>query len=467
MLMRYVLCLIAFSQCLFATDSEWVFPKNFLWGVATCEYQNSGSTLCPQSNWADWERQPGSIKTGETSGESTRHFFEFERTIQQIKALKCNTYRFSVEWSLVEPRKGELNYEVLERYSQFVDRLIEEGITPMITLHHFSHPMWFEELKAFEYEVNIKYFIRFAKCVFNRLSDRVKLWITINEPSVYAMGGYFLGQFPPGYKGSFFSIEHGEFELTARVLKNLMIAHAATYHVLKKQANGSSTQIGLVHQFLEFQQDPFLGQGLGRICRILNYGFHEVIYNCLKTGQFECFLLPWGGTSGRVLKPAKEMMDFIAVNYYSKPLVAWPSALIGQTTCYSNEYMTDMPYRSYPQGLIEVLRTCQRELDIPIYITENGIPDRQDTHRAQWIREHLEMVNQAIKEGIDVRGFYYWTLNDNWEWNEGYSQKFGLYEYDFEMHTPTLRTGAKEYIRIIQESQEDEQPNEALASDQD
>ena len=183
-----------------SAEEELKFPKDFKWGVATCEYQNSGSEKCPDSNWAHWEKQEGAIQTGEIAGESTCHYDNPLRTIKQIKALGCNTYRFSVEWSLIEPRQGEYAEEVIEHYSDVVDALLANGIEPMITLHHFSHPQWFEELGAFEKTENNRHLVLFAKKIFNRLSDRVKLWVTINEPGVYAAQGYYMGDFPPGTK---------------------------------------------------------------------------------------------------------------------------------------------------------------------------------------------------------------------------------------------------------------------------
>ena len=231
-----------------------------------------------------------------------------------------------------------------------------------------------------------------------------------------------------------------------------MMAHASMYGTMKREPNGRECQIGLVHQFLRFNSANILTQPM---TTHLTYVYHKGIFEFLKTGEFK-FGYRFGlGKEEMKIKKAKDMMDFIGINYYTTPLVkAEMKMSFDNTTCdeEAGEYMTDMPFRAYPKGLGEVIRECQKELGIPIYITENGAPDREDKFRKQWIHDHLKEVSDAIADGCDVRGFYYWTLNDNWEWDRGYSQKFGLYEYDFETHTPTLREGSKEYIRIIRES---------------
>lgn len=447
-MVRSILFLLALSLSLCAEENL-KFPKPFLWGVASSEYQGSGSVTCKNANWTEWEKNPEHIRSGGASKKSNRHFNVIQRTINQLKELGCNTYRFSVDWSLVEPREGVVNEAVITHYGRIINHLIKAKIQPVITLYHFSHPKWFENKGGFENEDNIKYFVRFARRIFNRYSDRVKYWITINEPGVYAMHGYFKGTFPPGKATTIF--EKGSLNLVAKVTSNLLYAHHAAYAALKNCKRGASCHVGITHQFFQCEVTD---DALKEIAQFYELGYHKMIYDCLKTGKFELSHPVWGEAGVRELKPAQKMMDFIGIDYYTSPLITLESALKKQTTCRSEngEYMTDMGYRSYPEGLKKVLKECYQDLGLPILITGCGIPDREDTHRAQWIREHLQAVHQAIQEGVIIKGFCYWTLNDCWEWNEGFSPKFGLYEYNFNTHQPKLRSGAREYMRIIQQN---------------
>jgi beta-glucosidase len=192
---------------------SFIFPSDFLWGTATAAHQVEGN--CNNNNWSNWETSIPShdysfLHSKQPAGSACEHWTRYPEDIKLMKELGVNAYRFSVEWSKIEPQPGEFNQNALTHYSTVIDSLISKGITPMITLHHFTNPIWFEELGAFEREENIQYFVRFSQKIFEEYSDRVIYWCTINEPAVYTVQGYFTGIFPP---------EKQNIRLAAKVLK--------------------------------------------------------------------------------------------------------------------------------------------------------------------------------------------------------------------------------------------------------
>ena len=225
------------------------FPNSFFWGTATASHQVEGG--CNNNNWFNWENSKNEegtpqIKDGQEAGKACDHWNLYSEDIDLIKELGVSHYRFSLEWSKIEPVRGQFNQDALDHYSTVVDELIKSKIVPVITLHHFTNPIWFDELGGFEIEKNIQIFEDFCEKVFSEYSDRVGIWCTINEPAVYSVMGYFQGVFPPGKKNP---------QLATEVLKNLLVAHTRVYNKLKTLANGSSCRIGLVKNIMQF--DPY------------------------------------------------------------------------------------------------------------------------------------------------------------------------------------------------------------------
>jgi len=413
-------------------------PKEFLWGTAVSEFQVSGAENCPDSQWADWENPE------DPSGSATDMWHKYNEDISLMKELGLNSFRFSIEWSLIEPEEGIFDQSVMEHYKEMVRALKEAEITPMVTLHHFSNPRWFEEKGAFEKEENIEDFVRFSKYVFSNLSDEVELWGTINEPTVYTLMGYMLGEFPPGKV---------DFQLAAEVLKNLLLAHVKVYQELKVMPNGDVCQIGLVHQYLKFEAYHNWNGFEVIPCLLLTNNLHKQVMNFLKTGKFS-FYIPFMANLSFEEKEAPESFDFIGLNYYSRAVISMQASLsepLG-AACYRDEIMTDMPYAMYPEGLYMAIAETSDLLGKPIYITENGIADSKDDRRAIFLERYLYALAKASEEGYDVRGYFYWSLIDNYEWAEGWKMKFGLYSLDLETKERTLRDGAKVYQKVISQS---------------
>ena len=416
------------------------FPETFLWGSASSEYQISGAKKLTNCQWAEWEKRGHpAIKGGETSGNAIEGWDRYEEDADLLTDLGLNSYRFSIDWSAIEPEEGVFNREAVVHYKDVVKALKERGIKPMITLHHFTHPIWFENKGAFEKRENIDDFVRFAEFVFSEFSDEVDLWCTINEPTVIALMGYILGEFPPGKTGIF---------LAAEVLNNMLFAHVAVYKQLKSMKNGESAQIGLVHSYLKFE--PYRGWNPIEAlpCYFFTKNLHDTVMEFFKTGEFSSMLF-----QREFVQDAPSSFDFFGLNYYSRPVVGMKFSLkeLLGPTCFPGEVMTDMPYPSYAEGFYQALVDCG-ELGKPVYVTENGIADAKDDRRELFIRKYLYALSKAIEDGVDVRGYFYWSLIDNFEWAEGWTKKFGLYECDLTTQKRTLRDGSKAYQEIVANS---------------
>jgi beta-glucosidase len=421
------------------------FPKGFVWGVASAAHQVEGHHTT--NNWADWEK--GSYPDGrphilnqEKTGIACDHWNRYPEDIRLMQELGVSSYRFSISWSKVMPQEGVVDSVAVQHYVDVCDSLLAVGIRPMVTLHHFEHPMWFERKGSFEKEENIADFVFFSEVMFAALKDRVTHWCTINEPAVFVIAAYFDGHFPPGKKDP---------KLAAVVLKNLFKAHVAVYQHLKALPGGTSAQIGIVknmHQIDPMQQWDLFDR---LIARTVNQGFNGSFISTFRDGHYR-FHFPTLVNEAEAMPDAPNTLDFVGLNYYSHNAMDFSFNLDEalKTRMYPNEVATDMEYTIYPEGLYRAIQEIS-VIGKPIIITENGIADAKDDRRGDFIRKYLYAVSKAIKDGYDVRGFHYWSLMDNFEWDLGYGQRFGLYEVDFATQQRSLRQGSKEFQRIVKE----------------
>ncbi len=422
------------------------YPDDFIWGVASAAHQVEGGHT--SNNWSNWENTSypdgrPHIARGEKCGLACDHWNRYPEDIKLMKELGVSSYRFSISWSKVMPKKGVVDTLVIRHYSDMVDSLLAAGIEPMVTLHHFEHPMWFEEMGAFEKEENIDHFVEFAAQVFIPLRDRVKYWCTINEPAVFVIAAYFDGHFPPGKQDP---------KLAAEVLKNLYLAHVKVYGKLKNLPYGERAQIGIVKNM--HQIDPMNNWNLfdRLLSRTVNQGFNGSFIGTFTTGVYH-FSFPTLVDLKVEIPNAPYSLDFVGLNYYSHNAMDFSFNLDEalKTRMYPGETPTDMDYTMYPEGLYRAIKEIS-VLNVPIIITENGVADADDDMRGEFTRKYLYAVSKAIKDGYDVRGLHYWSLMDNFEWDLGYDKRFGLYEVNFETQERTLREGSKEYQRIVREN---------------
>jgi beta-glucosidase len=438
----------------FSEDDLVHLRKVRLWGTAISEYQVSGSKICKHSNWSNWEqkrihRNHPTILDNDWSLEACNFWDNYEYYIELLQELGCNSFRFSIEWTVIEPECGNFSQEALDHYIELCNALINAGIEPIVTLHHFTHPAWFENIGGFTKEKNIKYFVRFSKYVFHALQDRVRLWCTINEIGPFVFMGYIMGSFPPGVHN---------LHMAARVMRTMLKAHCRVYKALKKMSLNPETHIGLVHQYCTFE--PHDTSLLGK-CNLLEqvpayfmtYVFNSAILHFLRTGV----LFPHNPLLRLNIPDAPQCFDFIGLNLYSRIVLKSHLKQCIKTRDFSDivkpmgrngELMTDMPYPICPESLYNAIVDLS-SLNVPIYITENGLADAQDNRRGLFITAYLKELARAIKDGYDVRGYFFWSLIDNFEWAEGYSKKFGLYRYNPLTGIGELKDGAKVYQALL------------------
>ncbi len=434
--------------------SSATFPANFQFCAATSEYQISGNScfnsICPDSNWSRYEK----LAPIEPVGRGVDHWDRYKEDVALIKQLGVTVYRCSIDWARVQPREGVYDLAVIQHYHELFDELRAHQIKPMVTLHHFVNPGWFEDKGAFEQEENIAYFVAFAQRMFAEFGAKVPYWVTINEPGVYAAQTYVTHAFPrPMSSNLGFPCNLGLGMClygAAMVVKHLMMAHVKTYEALKQMPGGQAAQIGIVHNVIHFEPyhpNNWLEQAMSSFLRSI---YSDNITKFLLTGNLG--FKTYTGTVTWQYPAIKSVQDYIGLNYYSHVLVSWHH-LKPALRPEDGEIKTDMGYGCYPEGLYRALIELA-PLGKPIYITENGLADTRDEVRDLWYKRYLYAVSLAIKQGVDVRMFCAWSLFDNFEWNLGYDKKFGLYAIDRTTFKRTLKAGA-EYLRKVAHRQAD------------
>ena len=400
------------------------FPEGFHWGTATAAHQVEGHLV---NNWTHHEQR----KNLEQSGAACDHWNRWREDFQLLTDLGMTSYRFSIEWSRIEPIEGTWNNDALAVYSNMVDDLLERGIRPVVTLHHFSHPQWWEAKGGFADRANAPHFVRYCERVFEVLSDRVETWVTINEPTVFSTMGYTLGMFPPGRRS---------LRATLRVMRNLLLAHADVYIALKKIR--PEPRIGIAKNVTLFDPKNRWSPIDWPLARLLEWFWNGAWRSGVENGR-----MFFGDVSA-----AKGTLDFVGLNYYTHVLVgpASVSLLKMKFPKRAHEVATEFGYPMYAEGLRRALDFLA-PLGVPIEITENGVADANDTLRTEHLKRHLWVLSQAIQDGHDVRSYHHWSLMDNFEWAEGYSMRFGLHHVDFETQERTLRPSGAVYKRIIEQ----------------
>ena len=383
--------------------------------------------------------------------------------INLIKKLNCNALCFDIPWTDVNPEKNVWNEEAFELFDKYIDALLKNNIEPILTLYHWVHPFWFHELGAWEKEENIAYFVRYSQEVFKRFGHKVKYWCTINEPTVISTCGYVLGTHAPGKKDHasllrpfvkdfLLSPFAHNYELAAAVLGNLFEAHIEAYEAIKAMPHGDKVMVSIIHQMAQFsphikgvcEGGLFLNPLSSMLAKYFNKIFgNKIFMDFFKTGSFR-YDIPGGKSITFVDTRAPNSLDFIGLDFYADTLFG-PAP-----ECKRGEQMTDMIcWAVRPESMYNAIKEISA-LNVPIIITENGICDAKDDRREKWIVAYNNAIAQAIDDNYDVRGYCYWSLLDNFEWNMGHNKKFGLYAVDTLSNNPlckkrTLRKGSKAY----------------------
>ncbi len=413
--------------------ATFTFPSGFLWGAATASHQAEGNNT--NNQWWAWEQEPGRIVEGQKSGLADdwwggRWREDFDRAAETGQ----NAHRMSIEWSRVQPAPDRWDQEALERYRQMVRGLLDRGLTPMITLHHFSDPLWIAERGGWENDETPRLFAAYVRQVVEALKEYVTLWVTINEPNVYAYSGYIDGVFPPG--------KH-DLEAGFRVMANMVRGHALAYaaiHTLQKQA-----QVGIALNYRSFQPArpwfPLDALAANLQHALFNQLFPRALVDGTVNYVYKRLRIP----------EAARTQDYLGINYYTRDLVAFTPSLasgFGRNTLPPGRPQSPSGFIAHvPEGLFEALKWGNR-FGLPLYVTENGVDDAEDSLRPRYLAEHIHQVWRAINFNWPVRGYFHWTLADNFEWERGWTQRFGLWNLDLQTQARIKRPSADLYAEI-------------------
>ncbi|MHA1302844.1 MAG: glycoside hydrolase family 1 protein [Candidatus Heimdallarchaeaceae archaeon] len=392
--------------------NELVFPKDFLWGSALSSHQAEG--YCINNDWWAFEQVEGRIKNNDKSGIACDHYNKFEEDFELLRGLGLNAHRLSIEWSRIVPREGEVDHDELEHYHKVFDSLKKNNLTFFVTAHHFTVPYWFARKGGFYKEKNLKYFVEYCEILAKNFPE-VEYWNTINEPNVYVAFSFLPNRFPNGHRNPFAFIP---------LLRIILKAHAKAYHILKHY--NPKAQVGIVKSMAYFEQ-KFKAKGwTKKVSSLFDAIYNQTTLNLLKTGK-----IPFTPLRKEWLR---DTTDFFGLNYYNLALVKLKLGLpVDLKLAKPEDRLTQMNWGVHPEGLYHNIMRVHNELKgIPIYITENGIATLDDEWRKEFILQHLYAIHQAIRNGANVKGYFYWASMDNFEWAEGFEPRFGLLEVDYE-----------------------------------
>jgi beta-glucosidase len=417
------------------------FPTGFLWGSATSAYQVEGNS--PYNQWSEFEQLPGVIWHGDRSGLACDWWRNAEQDFARMTQLHMNVHRLGVEWSRIEPVAGEIDHAALERYRVMLGGLRARGIRPMVALHHFTNPRWFERAGGWTQPESVVRFQKHVRTVVQALGDLCDFWLTMNEPMVYVVQSFVRGIWPPQQRN--FAAAHS-------VLAHLLLAHAAAYQAVHSLQPGA--QVSYTHALHDFRAERPQNPLDRYVAQLRAYLIDHLWVKATLDGKLHP---PLG--FGQYQPALANSFDFVAINYYTSLQVRFtpnPLVLFGRDRLAANAELSDSgqhgPYSAYqPRGLY---RHCleQSALGKPIYITENGLPDADDDQRPRWLLGHLYQLHRAIRAGCDVRGYFHWTLVDNFEWCEGWGLRFGLFDLEPQTQVRTARPSAHLFAAIAREN---------------
>lgn len=446
--------------------AEVTFGPGFMWGSASAAFQVEKGLA--NTDWGIWVKTPGKIKGGDDpdkgGADALAHIAE---DIALLKATNQNTYRFSVEWARMMPTKdhmlrGEVDNAALEAYDKLFAALKAANIRPFVTLQHFSLPDYLSDPRkpndpqGWERPDTIDFFAKWCEIAADLWGDQVDWWATINEPIVSPIAGYIQGNFPPGVVLAV--------DRALTVGKNQALAHAKCFDAIKRRdtkdadGDGTTSMVGIVqHQRAVEPEDPTYPDDVAAAERV-RYVNNLWVLNAVVRGDWDDdFDGKLDGPKDRKGDPALAKSDYIGINYYSA-LVATVNgikipvidAFIKQDRLVNDRPKTDFFWDIYPKGFRIVLDEI-RDYKKPIVITENGIADSKDVNRTRFLLEHLYELGKAKASGLDIRGYIYWSLLDNFEWASGFCPRFGLHSVDRTTGARTARPSAQTYARIAKD----------------
>jgi beta-glucosidase len=408
------------------------FPQGFLWGASTSSHQVEGG-----NRWNDWWEHEQSGRLPHVSGDACRHYERFEQDFDLARSWGHNAHRFSIEWSRIEPSEGNWSMDALAHYREVIRALRGRGLEPVVTLHHFTNPAWFAKKGGWLRGDSVRLFARYAEHTVGNLGSDVTYWLTINEPTVYVMQGYINGEWPPFLKSAWIK--------AASVFRNLCRAHVAAYralHRIRPEVKVAfAHNASLVVPCNGAHRSDRVAARLRDL--ILNRAFFRLI-----------------GVRRRNLQQTAGSLDFVGLNYYTRTIVrssGWGlEAILGRTCQLSHHHnrgpISTTGWEVYPPGLKAVLENFS-QFGLPVLVTENGVATDDESLRREFVVQHLESLADALENGVDVIGYLYWSLIDNFEWALGTKPRFGLAEVDYNTQRRLPRPCAEDFSRVCRKNQ--------------
>jgi len=441
------------------------FPQDFIWGAATASYQIEGAAETDgkgPSIWDTFSHQPGHIEGGDTGDIACDHYHRYEEDIRLMKELNLNTYRFSISWPRIFPDDtGRPNEKGIAFYKALVEGLREAGITPAVTLYHWDLPQWLQDRGGWANRDTVGEFEKYARYVFGQLGDTVPIWITHNEPMVAAFVGHWWGDHAPGVKDPATAL---------RAAHHLLLSHGQAVRAFREM--GQKGRIGItlnmtpVYPAADNEADRLAAEGFNAFT---NKWFADPVFR----GQYPAAL--WEELSTAYDMPdlapgdmdiISTPVDFLGINYYYPTyMAADPASPQGGKPVDSGKEKTEMGWEVYAQGLFDLLVNLDKNYHVPIMITENGAAYQDtvnaagevaDDRRLHYLKEHLIAAHRAIGEGVDLRGYFAWSLMDNFEWAHGYSKRFGLIYVDYATQRRIIKKSGRWYSRVAAKNSLDE-----------
>ncbi len=400
--------------------------EDFLLGAATAATQIEGGEC--GHNWNDWYHR-GKIKDGSNPARATDHYRRWREDADLMSAMGIKIYRLGIEWARLCPAEDRVDEAAVAHYREELAYLKKKGISILLTIHHFTNPMWFEKKGGFTKIENIKYYMNLVALAVRSFGDLVSEYVTINEPNVYATHSYYFGVWPPGEKS---------FRQAVAVMSNMSVCHIRAYkliHEMRSKMGYRDTRVSFANHVRVFAPANPLNPWHCISAVLMERIFQDAVTEALCFGIFK-----WPLKASLQTAQGK-YCDFIAVNYYTRSTVSgFKDGVLEDAP------KNDLGWEIYPEGIVKCTEKLYRRIKRPIYITENGTCDNTDTFRCRYIYEHLKALCES---GLTVLRYYHWCFCDNFEWVEGESARFGLVHVDYETQKRTVKKAGKFFSEII------------------
>jgi len=404
--------------------NKFEFPKDFLWGAAAASYQIEGDNK--NSDWWRWEEMG---KTTDKSGRACDYWNQYKKEHDLLEELGVNAFRISLEWSRIEPEEGKFSDENIKHYREILEDLKRRNIKRVVTLWHWTSPIWFADKYGFHKKKSVEIFVRYCEKVIDELGDLIDIYVVFNEPMVPLGLGYMGGTFPPGYKNPF---------KFYRALKNIVDSYIESYKIIHKKYKDAQVGISYLYNWYE-KSDSGL---VNFINKISNWWRIDLLGDKIRNYQ-----------------------DYIGIDYYRVGRIRFDFRNIKLDVKNQNYFgftideddNNIMKWIAYPEGLQKVIKEVCPKYKLPIYILENGLPTHMglnDEERVRFISNHIFYMKKAMQGGSNVKGYFHWSLLDNYEWLYGFGPRFGLVEVDYETFGRKPKKSFYAYQKIIKNSLE-------------